>query len=433
MADQISPEDELRMLEATAQDAATTEEGSCMHMEAAYLLDCAVELGEITPMEAMVFTVRTPAAETFIRLASGNALPKHWLRNTARQYLDSLPQAERFVWALRGMEGLEFGVRSFQDRVAFMVQTKVQSDLGVDERHAIHWMDEAGPALFEEKQFASVHDVTAARVQQFIQATYGEAKARLEDDLALLQEALTWVALPGNRDEARRIAQRVFSAIPVTIDEARLHQAPSVRDVQRHKVKRQARSAIKKALKLFYRTGQEHQVRMLVQGKEITLSHPDSPFKFVLQPLAAGWLEQKTVAPGGHVPYQLTLLTKEDVFLSRLCVLFDATPVLDQLLALTFFVHSGNEEAILKKANWFGYESPAAVREVLMTKAPALVAKIPAPTGKPHHGLSMLNERYDAKESHWAPYAGPVRSWIQSWLGEVTTALASVRPVLAIA
>jgi hypothetical protein len=41
----------------------------------------------------------------------------HWLRNTARQFLDSLPLEDRYVWALRALPGMELGVRMFQERV----------------------------------------------------------------------------------------------------------------------------------------------------------------------------------------------------------------------------------------------------------------------------------------------------------------------------
>lgn len=396
-----------------------------LHMEASYILECSVELGEITPMEEMVFRVKNPASVEFInRTDRDELLPPHWLRNTARQYLDNLPLEDRYVWALRGLQGMEFGLRMFQERVEFVVQSKVQSDLGIEQRASIGWMDEGTPDMFRTKLFETVHDVTQAKVTAFVASHYAEAKARLDDDLRFAREAVDWVAQPGNLSRAQRIAARLFQDVPeVAPAAAGVVTARGLAKAslgEKRKTQRRARSAIKKALRLFSRTGLEDSVRMMVQGQEVVLSHADSPFKFVLQPLQAGWLEQKTVAPGGHVPYQLTLLTKEDVFLSRLCVLFDQTPVLDQLLALTFFVQSGNETDILSKANWFGYEDAARVRSLLQEKAPELLSKVPEPGKGRGIGLLGLDTLWRT-EAHWAPYKGPVKNWIGVWMGELLT------------
>ncbi|WP_157644071.1 hypothetical protein [Burkholderia ubonensis] len=412
-----------------------------LHPESCYILDCAVEMGDLTPLEDMVFRVKNPAAIAFMELSDRDeSLPPHWLRNTARQFLDSLPLEDRYVWALRGLPGMEFGMRMFQERVEFVVQSKVQSDLGIEERTAIRFLDEATPDMFDDKLFESVHEVTQARVQEFVESQYSDSKARLEEDLHFAQQALQWVSQPGNRERARAIAARLFQDVPNLESDSATGAIPARRIAatgvaEQRKTQRRARSAIKKALKLFSCTGLEDSVRMMVSGKEVELSHPASPFKFVLQPLQAGWLEQKTVAPGGHVPYQLTLLTKEGVFLSRLCVLFDQTPVLDQLLALTFFVQSGNEADILSKANWFGYESATGVRSILQEKAPALLNKVPEPRkGGGDSGLLAGLDTIWRTEAHWAPYKGPVKNWIATWMGELLASLPNpghARPALA--
>ncbi|KVP17417.1 hypothetical protein [Burkholderia ubonensis] len=412
-----------------------------LHPEACYLLDCAVEMGDLTPLEDLVFRVKNPAAIAFMELTDRDEkLPPHWLRNTARQFLDSLPLEDRYVWALRGLPGMEFGMRMFQERVEFVVQSKVQSDLGIEERTSIRFLDEATPDMFNDKLFESVHDVTQARVEAFVDSQYSDAKTRLEEDVRFAQQALQWVSQSGNRERARAIAARLFQDVP-HLESDTVTGAVTARHLaaagiaEKRKTQRRARSAIKKALKLFSRTGLEDSVRMMVSGKEVELSHPNSPFKFVLQPLQAGWLEQKTVAPGGHVPYQLTLLTKEGVFLSRLCVLFDQTPVLDQLLALTFFVQSGNEEDILSKANWFGYESATAVRDILQEKAPALLNKVPEPKqGRGDCGLLGGLDTLWRTEAHWVPYKGPVKNWIATWMGELFASIPNpgqAQPVLA--
>jgi hypothetical protein len=425
-----SPEDVVVTLDETLGLARPAASGRPfgLHMETSYILDCSVELGDITPLEDLVFRVKNPAALALMDLVDRDErLPPHWLRNTARQYLESLPLEDRYIWALRGLHGLEFGMRTFQERLEFVVQAKVQSDLGVDERTTIRFMDEAGPDMFSDKLFTSVHDVTQARVEAFVHSRYQEAKARLAADLLVTQEALAWVSQPGNQARAGVIAARLFEDMPhrtadplmgmFTPAQLARESSPAARS----KLQRRARSAIKKALKLFTRTGLEDSVRLMVSGREVELSHPDSSFKFVLQPLQSGWLEQRTLNPGGHVPYQLTLLTKDGVFLARLCVLFDQTPVLDQLLALTLFVQSGCEEEILSKANWFGYEDAREVRRILEAKAPALLHKVPEPRGEgPYCGCFDDGQaRLARADAHWLPYKAPVRNWLGSWMGEL--------------
>lgn len=411
--------------------------GFGLHMEAAYLLECAVELGEITPMEEMVFRVENPAALDFINRTDRNeALPRHWLRNTARQYLSTLDREERLVWALHSLPGLELGLKSLRDRMAFVVQSKVQSDLGVVEQLRLDWLDEVTPHLINAPVFSSVHEVTPASVCAFLAEHYGQTRALLEEDLELCRDALSWVHQPGNRARAKRIAEKLFLALPHASDSSLegLRPVEMVRQAQaKRKAQRRARSAIKKALKLFNRTGLDDSVRLMAHGKEVTLQHPASPFKFVLNPLQPGWLESRTTSPGRHVPYQLTLLTKEDVFLSRLCVLFDKTPVLDQLLALTFFVQSGNEEELLSKANWFGYEDAQLVRSVLSDKAPALVSKVPAGSSTRGPGQAGHMDRlilaHNEQELHWAPFKGPVDTWIANWMAELFEGLSTLKGV----
>lgn len=63
---------------------------------------------------------------------------------------------------------------------------------------------------------------------------------------------------------------------------------------------------------------------------------------------------QHTMYPHiGHIPYALCVLDKKGQRLGRVCVLFDSTPVLDQLVALHMFISSGEEETLIEKANIF--------------------------------------------------------------------------------
>lgn len=407
-----------------------------------YVLDCAVELGEITPLEASVYTVATPAAIALHALLTQQmALPSHFLRNTARYYLNSLPRHQKMVWALKSMPTISYALKNLQDRIAYAVQKKVQEDLDLEEPNPNSWMAEINEhSLKSVKVFNSVHDITPDNVLRYVEPAYRDALSCLEDDVHTLMDALTWVATAEGKAQAKSIALHLFGdktvkqkALTASLVVPKVSEAKKLMALKRSKV--QARGAIKKALKLFSSFGMEPQVRMLVSGEKVTLEHPESYFKLEVAPLQSNWLEQRTVAPGGHAPFQLSLLTKEDIFVARLCVLFDKTPVLDQLLALSMYVQTGNEMELLQKANWFGVPDVKVARQLLSEKAPELAAKLPwtlpesstEPSGRSvRDGIANRMRQLD---DQWAPYKAPVRQWLNNWFGPV---LAGVKQLSAL-
>ncbi|MBU9200398.1 hypothetical protein KTD31_03395 [Burkholderia multivorans] len=392
--------------------------------ECSYALDCEVEFGGISPLEAQVLRVDTPAARAFVDASLQEVKSSHWLRNTARQYLQTLSLEENYVWALYGVASLPYALTAIQERMEFAVQCKVQQDLGVRTR-AVHFLDELSDNQEKtEVVFSSVHDVNPQTVQAYIEQQYAEALNRLADDADLAAEALAWYHA-GNQAQARQIAERLCTPVPVEVQAPRTIQqsAAPMRSLQK-----KARAAIKKACKLMTQVGAEENVRLLVSGKTVELSHPDSPFRFVLQAhQTRGWLETQTARPGVHVPYQLAVLTKDGTFLSRLCVLFSQTPVLDQLLALTMFVRAGDEAELLEKANWFGIEDNQFVLDYVQQHAPALLEtslkRLSPKAEQVSRGTgefsSVFLAAHDEETRHWQPFKGPVKTWIQSWMSEV--------------
>lgn len=409
-----------------------------------YMLDCGVELGEITPLEAAVFMVDTPAAVALSNSLDGQDYPDHFMRNSARDYLGQLTKKERLVWAIKGLEGMEYGLNTLSERMDFVLQKKVQADMGLDEPSRVPWLYElAGTDAPEQKLFSSVHDITPDNSLAFLEPKFRAARAYIQEDLDLALEAMEWLKQPGARAEARELASQLFQAQPGQERKRRRDtlELPPVKVVNRvvadKRRRTQARSAIKKALSLFTSFGMEKNVQMLVSGKTVSLSHPDSPFKLEVAPLQEDWLERQTVTPNGHVPYRLSVLTKDGVFLSRLCVYFAQTPVLDQLFALSMFVQTGNEMEILQKANWFGYESAQKAREILSEVAPSLVDKLPDPNREKRPGglldahLVHMNEL----SAHWEPFKAPVRIWIGEWFGPAVKTLQLLKdagPVLSL-
>jgi hypothetical protein len=135
------------------------------------------------------------------------------------------------------------------------------------------------------------------------------------------------------------------------------------------------RSAIKKALKLITGLGYEEDARIFLSGSSLEISHPDSDLKFVITKYDNSILRG---TKGDHYssPFKVELYTKSNVFVSKLCVYIDQTPILDQMLGFIMFVRSGAEELLLEKANYPGLTSDMEVRDELSKKYPYLRNKL---------------------------------------------------------
>lgn len=397
--------------------------------ECQYILDCAVEFGEITPMEANVLKAATPAAkELSRRLDACETLPPHFLRNTARAYLDQVSHQERMLWALRGAADAHYALRFLRERMEFVVQTKALTDLGIRPAYRVEWLDElARPEARQEKWFSDVDAVSLPVVSAYLSQEYGEALKMLEHDLALAEEAVAWLAQPGARERAKQLAESLFgvSRLPA-VNSLRPAKAVQVRKQER----KHARGAIKKGLALLSRFGRQKEVQLLVSGQRAVLSHPDSPFKLELVPYGAGWLEDRTLRPGGHTPFEVHLLTKDDVHLSRLCVYFKDTPVLDQLMAFSMYIDTGLELELFERANWFGIKDEAQVRAVLQDKAPRLLSKLPVPGLEAGDLVRMATQT--PEELAWAPFRAPVSQWVGTFVEGLSLRTSRLGAALAV-
>jgi hypothetical protein len=148
------------------------------------------------------------------------------------------------------------------------------------------------------------------------------------------------------------------------------HYAPYIRPP----VEKKTKSAIKRALKLIANVGFEEDAKIFLKGSTIEVSHPDSLFKFVLK--KSGSIINRTEHPGNSTPYSLSLYTKSDVYVARLCVYMPETPVLDQVLAVAMFIKSGSEEMILRQANWFSLSNDEELKDIIALEYPELSRKL---------------------------------------------------------
>lgn len=145
--------------------------------------------------------------------------------------------------------------------------------------------------------------------------------------------------------------------------------------IKTHEDRKKAKGSIKRALKLMCNIGFEEEARIFLRGDTIEVSHPDSLLKFVISKRPNS-LIQRTLSPGYSTPYELSVYTKSDVYVAKLCVYMDKTPILDQVMALAMFIKSGSEEEILKAANWFSKSNDPELFEIITLEYPYLKSKL---------------------------------------------------------
>jgi hypothetical protein len=148
------------------------------------------------------------------------------------------------------------------------------------------------------------------------------------------------------------------------------------RAIKRAAAVHRAKGSIKRALKLMDNVGFGNDIRVFLGGDSVEVSHPDSLFKFLLTKSKYIGLIDKTISPGFSTPYSLQLYTKTDVHVANLCVYLENTPVLDQILAVSMYIKSGDEESILKTANWSSICNDEEICHELIEVYPALESKL---------------------------------------------------------
>ena len=389
-----------------------------------YALDGAMELGELSPLEYAMARHDAPLqAEIDAWAASGRDHGPDYLANLCRNALERAAADFRIALALDVAAQVPAMAEQFHGRVNVVVRNKVLRDLGEAEDAAFPLIAEDTASPCEPVLFVSFSDVLPEKVREVVRLRFIAAQARWGADLQLIDTALAWAdAAPvgGRREMARLALSRRASLADFGDMAAQVTGRKSPRGAggRRQKAERRsARGAIKKALKLFERTEQLEAVTALVSGKEVTIAHADSAFKFILVPFAPGWLQRHTLQANGTAPFTIRLFTKTDVHLANLCVFFRDTPVLDQMLALMLYIQSGEESEVLKTANWFGVaDAESVARELSCAGADGLLPKLAGRfSDSGAEGLDGGVELPPAMRK-WEPYRGPVNQWLANIL-----------------
>lgn len=137
-----------------------------------------------------------------------------------------------------------------------------------------------------------------------------------------------------------------------------------------------AKSSVKRAIKLLDNFGMEKDTKIFLSGDEIEVSHPDSLFKFVITKRDYSNILRNAERPPASVPFKLELFTKTGLHIANLCVYAEDTPMLDNLFMVAMYVKTGNEEDLLRTANYFQLTKDIELREILALEYPFLESKL---------------------------------------------------------
>jgi hypothetical protein len=121
--------------------------------------------------------------------------------------------------------------------------------------------------------------------------------------------------------------------------------------IKKSKVEKYTKKSIKKAIKLFKNLFNNNNIELFISGSGFEIT--GERFNYFVKKNNTSLLYHTSNPISVHIPYRLQILNKDSVFLCEACIVFEETPIIDQIIALTLHIQSGNEEGFLEKANFF--------------------------------------------------------------------------------
>ncbi|WP_087865619.1 hypothetical protein [Comamonas thiooxydans] len=404
-------------------------------MDTEYVIDCAQELGEISPLEGVVLNTHPNVYAAIRKIVDTEQrrTDRDWIANECRRALYKSPLLYRQAASVAALRYRDHYVKAMVERLESAVRLYVERDLGWDEGSRSYQTLLLGHEI-TNRHFESEQGVNEISVHELLNSLdlAQSIKLRLQQDYSELKQTIRQLApqghrtLPGVLEALTLQANSCHAGGEEPLAATNVVQRRTQRSLRKESVtadmRKRAKSALKKASQLFLSMGKSRELNLFIAGKEVTLSHPESQLKFVVRSLGTeDWLIRRSVSEfTAHTPFELALFTKTDVFIGNLCVYFADSPVLDQILSLSLFIDSGEEEVILEKANFFGntHWTPEFWNRLQLSspQVNARVKKYLAPKTK--NDLIKIHCAVPLKFKLWDPFSNPVKQWIQSWLGE---------------
>jgi hypothetical protein len=186
-------------------------------------------------------------------------------------------------------------------------------------------------------------------------------------------------------DDNLEVAERISAALDSIFRRGAESRVPG------EAIDKEQRKVLKRSLRAAEAFVPAETVTAFLNKKEVTVTGKN----LVLKAIRTGKLTSK-----GHGAFSVSVCTKDSVFLARLCVYFDNTPVLDQLIGMVLFVLSGCEEEFIRKGNVVYLSSEGSKHPLFERDAKRVEELRESFKHKPWTGISYDDQRARSK-AYW--------------------------------
>lgn len=403
-----------------------------MNLISQYLVDCAAESGALTPLEATLYDNSTELGQILdLTVAAQPNFSLDEVAQLARSVIARLSDLERNALTLAAIPHVSRLYSRLVERACAVFQHKLTKDLDLDSgfnlERVLGLSKASTPTIFSSMKDVSPNSVESV-LAQYLQPLVNRWLA----DFKAIQTLLNYVSntTAGQRDELRRTLTSLNHSTRTESKDDAFKSLLHDFEKNSRKALKTAKGAIKRGLRLFERTHQMDTVKALINEQEVEISHPNSPLKFVITSFSSKWLVSGTLHVQATAPFGLAIYTKSNVHLANLCVYVKQTPILDQLFSLMLFIQSGNEDEILKVANFFSVQDPIKLEEVFSQKGLSLAcsgSERAIQDSNASFSAMITNAPLHKADEIWQPISGPVTEWVKAMLIPI-----NLQPLLAI-
>lgn len=136
-------------------------------------------------------------------------------------------------------------------------------------------------------------------------------------------------------------------------------------NVKENKMNKMAKKVVRRGVEKFSQLFGSKDIKAFITGDDFVVEGELYNYRVSK---TFGILEHSARPTTGHIPYKLQFLTKDNIVLAEGCVIFEDTPVIDQLIALMLHVKNNNEDEILRNTNFSNiteaYHSDALLQQI---------------------------------------------------------------------
>ena len=116
--------------------------------------------------------------------------------------------------------------------------------------------------------------------------------------------------------------------------------------------RKKAMKVMKKSAEMFRKHVGEHHLKAFLAGDHFMIEGKEFNYR-IKKSANVNLMKQASDPRTHHIPYDLELTDKDNVVLGNMCVYFDNTPALDQIVAMILHIKHDEERMILDKGNVF--------------------------------------------------------------------------------